>query len=215
MPLSLAAMRRNYIRDGLQEAQTTDDPLALFRQWLQQAVDTEKAPVEANSMALATVDGAGRPHCRVLLLKGMSEEGFTFFSHYQSAKGQELAGNRYAAMTFFWPSLERQVRIEGQVFRLDPQLSDVYFHSRSLASRLGAWASPQSRPLSSRAVLESSYADIEQRFADLPPPRPPEWGGYCLRPERLEFWQGRADRLHDRLDYHLQQGSWQRNRLAP
>jgi len=215
MPLSLAAMRRNYIRGGLQEALTPDDPLTLFRQWLQQAVETEQAPVEANSMALATVDGNGRPHCRILLLKGVNEEGFTFFTHYQSAKGQELASNRYAAMTFFWPGLERQVRIEGQVFKLDSQLSDAYFHSRPLASRLGAWASPQSHPLPNRAALETLFVEVDQRFAGLAPPRPEEWGGYCLRPERLEFWQGRADRLHDRLDYQWQQDSWQRSRLAP
>lgn len=215
MPLSLAQMRRNYTLYGLRDDLVQDDPLVLFGQWLEQARKTEVAPVEANSMALATVDAQGRTHCRILLLKGFSAEGFTFFGHYQSAKGQELASNPSAAMTFFWPGLERQVRIEGTVVRLAPQLSDEYFNSRPLASQVGAWASPQSQPLAHRAELEGRLRDATQRFAGQPPPRPAEWGGYCLQPERVEFWQGRADRLHDRLDYRLHDGTWQRSRLAP
>lgn len=215
MPLSLAQMRRNYTLDGLQEEGAPDDPWRLFGQWLQQARDTEQAPVEANSMLLATVDREGRPHCRVLLLKGFSEAGLTFFGHYQSAKGQGLAANPHAAMTFFWPALERQVRIEGQVSRLDPDLSDAYFDSRSRASQLGAWASPQSHPLANRAQLDGWLAQTTRRFDGQPVPRPEQWGGYCLQPQRMEFWQGRADRLHDRLDYRLHQGVWARNRLAP
>lgn len=215
MPLSLAQMRRNYTLNGLQDEAALDDPLAMFRQWLQQARDTECAPVEANSMVLATVDSEGRPHGRVLLLKGLSDEGFTFFGNYQSDKGEQLAANPYAAMTFFWPGLERQVRIEGQVSKLDPALSDAYFDSRSMASRLGAWASPQSGPLASRAALESMLAETIKRFVGQTVSRPEHWGGYCLHPERLEFWQGRADRLHDRVDYRLRDGVWQRNRLAP
>ncbi|NUT83369.1 MULTISPECIES: pyridoxamine 5'-phosphate oxidase [Pseudomonas] len=215
MPLSLAKMRRQYTLDGLDEIQAPDHPMALFRLWMQQARDTESPPVEANSMALATVDEQGRPHCRILLLKGFSDEGFSFFGNYQSGKGQDLAVNSWAAMTFFWPGLERQVRIEGPVDKLDPALSDAYFESRSVASRLGAWASPQSQPLEGRAALETLLAQTEKRFADQPVRRPDHWGGYCLRPERLEFWQGRADRLHDRLDYRLQDGAWQRSRLAP
>lgn len=215
MPLSLAKMRRQYTLDGLDEAQAPDDPMVLFGLWMQQARDTESPPVEANSMALATVDEQGRPHCRILLLKGFSDEGFSFFGNYQSAKGLDLAANPWAAMTFFWPGLERQVRIEGVVGKLAPALSDAYFASRSVASRLGAWASPQSRPLDDRAALETLLAQTEQRFAAQPVPRPEHWGGYCLRPERLEFWQGRADRLHDRLDYRRQAGIWRRTRLAP
>ena len=215
MPLSLAQLRRNYTLHGLQDEAALEDPLAMFRQWLQQARDTESAPVEANSMVLATVDSDGRPHCRVLLLKGLSDEGFTFFGNYQSDKGQQLAANPHAAMTFFWPGLERQVRIEGQVSRLDPQLSDTYFDSRPVASRLGAWASPQSRPLASRAALESMLAHTIKRFVGHRIRRPEHWGGYCLQPDRLEFWQGRADRLHDRLDYRSRDGVWQRTRLAP
>jgi pyridoxamine 5'-phosphate oxidase len=215
MTLSLAQMRRNYTLFGLQDEQALDDPLAMFRQWLQQARETEQAPVEANSMMLATVDHEGRPHCRVLLLKGLSDEGFTFFGNYQSDKGQQLAANPQAAMTFFWPGLERQVRIEGLVSKLDPALSDAYFDSRSVASRLGAWASPQSRPLASRAALDQLLAQTTKRFVDEPVVRPEHWGGYCLHPERLEFWQGRADRLHDRVDYRLHDGHWRRSRLAP
>lgn len=215
MPLSLAKMRRQYTRDGLDEAQASDDPLALFALWMQQARDTESPPVEANAMALATVDAQGRPHCRVLLLKGFDAQGFSFFGNYDSLKGQDLAANPWAAMTFFWPGLERQVRIEGPVHKLDPALSDAYFESRSVGSRLGAWASPQSRPLPDRAALETLLTQTERRFADQPVRRPGHWGGYCLQPQRLEFWQGRADRLHDRLDYRLQDGAWQRSRLAP
>ncbi|MGR4973438.1 pyridoxamine 5'-phosphate oxidase [Pseudomonas sp. LARHCG127] len=215
MPLSLANMRRQYTRDGLDEAQASDDPLALFALWMQQARDTERPPVEANAMALATVDAQGRPHCRVLLLKGFDAQGFSFFGNYDSLKGQDLAANPWAAMTFFWPGLERQVRIEGPVHKLDPALSDAYFESRSVGSRLGAWASPQSRPLPDRAALETLLAQTEQRFAEQPVRRPGHWGGYCLQPQRLEFWQGRADRLHDRLDYRRQDGAWQRSRLAP
>lgn len=215
MPLSLAQMRRNYTLFGLQDESALDDPLAMFRQWLQLARDLECPPAEANSMVLATVDNEGRPHCRVLLLKGLSDDGFTFFGNYQSDKGQQLAANPNAAMTFFWPGLERQVRIEGRVSRLDPTLSDAYFDSRSLDSRLGAWASPQSQPLANRAVLGALLRETTQRFAGKTVPRPEHWGGYRLQPDRLEFWQGRADRLHDRLDYRLCDGVWQHNRLAP
>ncbi|MCU7646275.1 MULTISPECIES: pyridoxamine 5'-phosphate oxidase [Pseudomonas] len=215
MPLSLAQMRRNYTLGGLHEEQAPDDPLLLFGQWLEQARETESAPVEANSMHLATVDSQGRPHGRVLLLKGVSAEGFTFFGNYQSAKGLELAANPQAAMTFFWPALERQVRIEGPVARLADELSDAYFDSRPLASRLGAWASPQSRPLADRDELQALLAQTIRRFVEEPLRRPAHWGGYCLQPERLEFWQGRADRLHDRLDYRRQGGQWRRQRLAP
>lgn len=215
MPLSLAQMRRNYTLYGLRDDLEQDDPLALFGQWLEQARKTEVPPAEANSMALATVDSQGHAHCRILLLKGFSDQGFTFFGHYQSAKGQELASNPHAAMTFFWPGLERQVRIEGPVARLEPTQSDRYFALRPSASQIGAWASPQSQPLAHREELESRLRDATQRFAGQQPPRPADWGGYSLQPRRIEFWQGRPDRLHDRLDYRLGDGVWQRTRLAP
>ena len=215
MTQTLADMRRDYTRDGLSEERAPDEPFVLFQQWFADAVQTEQLPVEPNVMSLATVDADGRPHCRVVLLKGLDDRGFTFFSNYESAKGQQLAASPFAALTFFWPALERQVRIEGRVERVTPQESDAYFQVRPLGSRLGAWASPQSRVIADRAELEGLLAHAEQRFLDQAPECPPHWGGYRLLPERIEFWQGRASRLHDRLNYRLQDGAWLRERLAP
>ncbi|MEB0039783.1 MULTISPECIES: pyridoxamine 5'-phosphate oxidase [unclassified Pseudomonas] len=211
----LADMRRDYARDGLNEAQAPDEPFSLFHQWFAQAVKTEQAPVEANAMTVATVDEQGRPHCRILLLKGLDDQGFTFFTNYESDKGQQLASRPFAAMTFFWPSLERQVRIEGRVVKVSPEESDAYFQVRPLGSRLGAWASPQSRVIADRTELEALLKDTEQRFSDSQPHCPEHWGGYRLLPERIEFWQGRPSRLHDRLNYRLQNEAWIRERLAP
>ncbi len=215
MQQSLSDMRRDYTRDGLCESQAPLDPFKLFRQWLSQAVETEQPPVEANAMTLATVDADGRPHCRVLLLKGLDEQGFTFFGNYESAKGEQLAVRPFAAMTFFWPGLERQVRIEGRVERLSSEESAAYYQQRPLGSRLGAWASPQSRVVADRSALQQLVAVTEARFAGQEPPCPPHWGGYRLLPDRLEFWQGRPSRLHDRLNYRLNDGQWLRERLAP
>lgn len=211
----LADMRRSYTRDGLTEAQSPDEPFALFRQWFEEAVKTEQAPVEANAMTVATVDEDGRPHCRILLLKGLDDQGFTFFTNYDSAKGQQLAVRPFAAMTFFWPTLERQVRIEGRVVKVSPQESDDYFQVRPLGSRLGAWASPQSRVIADREELEALLKTTEARFSDSQPTCPEHWGGYRLLPQRIEFWQGRPSRLHDRLNYRLQDQQWVRERLAP
>lgn len=215
MTQTLADMRRDYTRDGLSEDQAPLEPFALFRRWFADAVKTEQLPVEPNAMSLATVDADGRPHCRVLLLKGLDEQGFTFFSNYQSAKGEQLQANPFAAMTFFWPTLERQVRIEGRVERVSVAESDAYFQVRPLGSRLGAWASPQSRVIRDRGELEGLLAQTERRFADRAPECPPHWGGYRLLPERIEFWQGRSSRLHDRLDYRRADEAWLRQRLAP
>ena len=215
MQQSLSDMRRDYTRDGLCESQAPLDPFKLFRQWLSQAGETEQPPVEANAMTLATVDADGRPHCRVLLLKGLDEQGFTFFGNYESAKGEQLAARPFAAMTFFWPGLERQVRIEGRVERLSSEESAAYYQQRPLGSRLGAWASPQSRVVADRSALQQLVAVTEARFAGQEPPCPPHWGGYRLLPDRLEFWQGRPSRLHDRLNYRLNDGQWLRERLAP
>ncbi|MDP2245844.1 pyridoxamine 5'-phosphate oxidase [Pseudomonas sp.] len=211
----LADMRRDYIRDGLSEALAPAEPYSLFRQWFADAVKTEQPPVEPNAMTLATVDAEGRPHCRVLLLKGLDERGFTFFSNYDSAKGEQLAARPFAAMTFFWPSLERQVRIEGRVERVTAAESDAYFQVRPLGSRLGAWASPQSQVIKDREALETLLAHVEERFLDQAPHCPPHWGGYRLLAERVEFWQGRTSRLHDRLNYRLHDDAWSRERLAP
>ena len=216
MTQALADMRRDYTRDGLAEAQAPAEPFALFHQWFGDAVKTEQPPVEANAMTLATVDARGRPHCRVLLLKGLDEQGFTFFTNYTSAKGQQLAERPFAAMTFFWPTLERQVRIEGQVVKVTAQESDAYYQVRPLGSRIGAWASPQSQVIADREALAELLEATELRFSDTQPHCPEHWGGYRLVPDYWEFWQGRASRLHDRIAYRLQaDGSWQRERLAP
>ncbi|KTT59754.1 pyridoxine 5'-phosphate oxidase [Pseudomonas oryzihabitans] len=215
MSPSLADMRRDYTRDGLTEAQAPADPYALFGQWFEEAVRTEQPPVEANACWLATVDAEGQPHCRVLLLKGVDAQGFVFYTNYDSAKGQQLAAQPRAAMTFFWPALERQVRIEGMVEQVSGEESDAYYRVRPLGSRLGAWASPQSQTIADRHELEQRLAAVQERFADGEPSRPPFWGGYRLKPQRIEFWQGRSSRLHDRLDYQWVEGAWQRQRLAP
>ena len=215
MTQNLADVRRDYTRDGLSEAQAPDEPFSLFHRWFGEAVKTEQLPVEPNAMTLATVDADGRPHCRVLLLKALDERGFTFFSNYDSAKGEQLAARPFAAMTLFWPSLERQVRIEGRVERVSAEESDAYFQVRPLGSRLGAWASPQSRIIADRGELERLLAETQERFLNTAPHCPEHWGGYRLLAERIEFWQGRPSRLHDRLNYRLVDGNWQRERLAP
>ncbi|WP_462378865.1 pyridoxamine 5'-phosphate oxidase [Pseudomonas sp. Marseille-QA0892] len=215
MKPSLADMRRDYTREGLDEAQAPMEPFELFKRWFDEATQTETAPVEPNAASLATVDADGRPHCRVLLLKGLDDRGFTFFTNYESAKGRQLANNPYAAMTFFWPTLERQVRIEGQVEKVTHEESDAYFQVRPLGSRLGAWASPQSRVIEGRETLEQLLAETQARFRDDAPHCPEHWGGYRLVPDRMEFWQGRPSRLHDRLEYVSADTGWSRQRLAP
>ena len=213
MKASIADLRRNYTRYGLHESQAPDEPFSLFATWFEQAVEIETT--EANAMMLATVDDAGQPHLRTLLLKGVDEQGFVFFSNYQSAKGEQLRTHPRAAMTFWWHDLERQVRIEGVIERISDEESDAYYHSRPLGSRLGAWASPQSQVIEGREVLERNLAELEVKYAEQSPPRPPHWGGYRLRPELVEFWQGRPSRLHDRLRYRLEDSVWRRERLAP
>lgn len=215
MTRSLADMRRDYTRDGLDERETPLDPFALFHTWFAEAMQTEQLPVEPNAMTLATVDAQGQPHCRVLLLKMLDDRGFTFFTNYESDKGQQLLHNPRAAMTFLWPTLERQVRIEGVVEKVTPQESEAYYQVRPLGSRLGAWASPQSRVLDGREALTALLSGVEARFANEPPHCPPHWGGYRLLPARMEFWQGRPSRLHDRLDYRYGETGWIRQRLAP
>ena len=214
MNQALADMRRDYTRDGLSEAQAPDEPIALFHQWFSDAVKTEQAPVEANAMTLATVDQEGRPHCRVLLLKGLDAQGFTFFTNYESQKGKDLAIRPQAALLFHWHELERQVRIKGVVERVSPAESDEYFHSRPAASRIGAWASPQSAEIPNREFLEEAEKRFAADFGDKPP-RPDHWGGYRLHPTEIEFWQGRPSRLHDRIHYQLDGAHWRIARLAP
>ena len=209
---NIADLRKSYERAELDEAASLADPLQQFGHWLQQAIDGEVP--EPNAMTLATVAANGRPSTRLVLIKGFDERGIVWYTNYQSRKGRELAANGFAALQFHWVELERVVRIEGQVEKVDAAESDAYFQTRPLDSRLGAWASPQSEVIGSRTVLVANAAKFAAQFL-LHPPRPPHWGGYRLQPDRWEFWQGRKSRLHDRLHYRLYEGSWVRERLAP
>lgn len=212
----LADLRQTYAQRTLREADVLPDPVRQFRQWLDEAI-TAQLP-EPAALTLATVDAAtGQPSQRVLLLKGLPDDaGFLFYSNYDSRKGHELATQPRAALNFFWPGLERQVRVEGVVAKATDAVSTAYFQSRPRSSQVGAWASPQSEPIGSREELEQREHDVERRFADQTPlPRPPHWGGYVLRPTRVEFWQGRPSRLHDRLVYERAGESWKISRLAP
>jgi pyridoxamine 5'-phosphate oxidase len=210
---SIADLRKSYERAELNEDASNADPLRQVEQWLNDAISAQVP--EPNAMTLATVDSASRPSTRVVLIKGLDERGIVWFTNYDSRKGQQLAGNPYAALQFHWVELERVVRVEGVVEKVAETESDAYFQSRPLDSRIGAWASPQSEVISSRGVLVANAALYGAKFM-LQPPRPPHWGGYRLKPERWEFWQGRKSRLHDRLRYTQQDdASWLRQRLAP
>jgi pyridoxamine 5'-phosphate oxidase len=209
----LARMREEYAREGLDETAAGDDPLALFARWLDDAVDAHVH--EPNAMALATATPEGRPSVRVVLLKGLDARGMTFYTNYDSRKGRELAANPWAAATMLWHPLQRQVRVEGAVARLDAAESDAYFASRPRGSRIGAVASPQSRPVTGRRDLERDFREVEEAYAGRDVDRPAAWGGYRIAIESVEFWQGRVNRLHDRLRYVRQGGGWSRERLAP
>ncbi len=209
---SIADLRKSYERAELDESASHPDPLTQFGQWLQEAI-AAKLP-EPNAMTLATVDAELRPSTRVVLIKGLDERGIVWYTNYESRKGQDLAGNPYAALQFHWVELERVVRIEGRVEKVSAEQSDAYYASRPLDSRIGAWASPQSQVISGRSVLVTNAAKYGAQFL-LQPPRPPHWGGYRLVPDRWEFWQGRKSRLHDRLRYRLDGSVWVRERLAP
>jgi pyridoxamine 5'-phosphate oxidase len=212
MEKNIADLRKSYERDALDEAASAADPLQQFGHWLQQALDAQLP--EPTAMTLATVGGNGRPSTRVVLLKGFDARGIVWYTNYHSRKGRELAAHPQAALQFHWVELERVVRIEGVVGQVEAELSDEYFASRPLDSRIGAWASPQSQVIASRAVLVANAAKFGLMYA-LHPPRPPHWGGYRLVPDTWEFWQGRKSRLHDRLRYRLQNHDWVRERLAP
>ena len=210
---SIASLRKSYERAELDEQASAADPVQQFSQWLNEAIAAEVP--EPNAMTLATVGSNLRPSSRIVLVKGYDERGVVWYTNYDSRKGVELAGNPYAALQFHWVELERTVRIEGLVEKVSPEESDAYFNSRPLDSRIGAWASPQSEVIAGRGVLLANAAKYGARFL-LQPPRPPHWGGYRLKPDSWQFWQGRRSRLHDRLRYTLQpDAAWLRERLAP
>jgi pyridoxamine 5'-phosphate oxidase len=209
----LARMRSEYARDGIDEAAAGDDPLSLFSRWLDEAVAAGLD--EPNAMALATATPDGRPSARIVLLKGFDARGLVFFTGYESRKGRELDANPFAAATMLWHPLQRQVRIEGPVTKIDEAESDAYFASRPRGAQIGAVASPQSRTIPDRQALEDRVAEVEHVFAERDVVRPSVWGGYRVTIESIEFWQGRQSRLHDRLRFTAAGDTWTRERLAP
>lgn len=210
--MNIADLRQEYMRAGLSESDAQRDPLQQFELWFKDAL-AAGVPLP-NAMTLATADAAGAPSARAVLLKGVEDGGFVFYTNYASRKGRELAARHAACLVFLWSELERQVRIEGDVEKVPEADSDRYFASRPLGARLSAWASAQSQPVPSRRDLEARVAQARERYGDAPP-RPPHWGGFRLVPRAIEFWQGRADRLHDRLLYRRQPQGWTLERLAP
>ncbi len=213
--LPIDHLRRDYSAEPLEKTDVDPDPVLQFAQWMDEALKAELP--EPNATVLATVDEEGRPSARVVLLKGFDPEGFVFYTNYESRKAKEMEASGHAALCFNWLELQRQVRIEGAVERVAPATSTEYFQSRPRESQLGAWASPQSSVIPDRAVLEANMQALRERFDGQPVlPRPPQWGGYRLRPRRLEFWQGRSSRLHDRIQYRYDaRGGWIIERLAP
>ena len=213
-PLNIADIRKDYKLAALDEETAGSDPLVFFSKWFSEA---EAAQItEINAMTLATVDAQMQPHARIVLLKGLDNEGFVFFTNYDSAKGQEISACPKVALVFFWKELERQVRIEGFIEKIDEAESNAYFQSRPAGSRIGAWASPQSRKIAHRNILDLNYARYQEEFPDVDIPRPAHWGGYRVLPHHIEFWQGRTSRMHDRILFEKNEsGLWIKHRLAP
>jgi len=213
MSLSIADLRRSYTLQQLNEADVSPDPIKQFQIWFDQAIAAQLP--EPNAMTLATASKDGIPSARIVLLKGVDHRGFVFYTNYESRKGKELTENPQAAIVFLWTVLERQIRIEGRVEKVFDQETETYFQSRPLESRLGAWASDQSCVIPDRDVLEKRFQELQTQYQDQEIPRPPHWGGYRVVPTVIEFWQGRPNRLHDRLRYRLNEGDWLIERLAP
>jgi len=219
-PTAVHEMRRHYTRDGLHESEAGDNPIALFDTWFTQArLAVEQMPEdyrpEVNAMTLATVGPDDKPSARVVLLKGYSTDGFTFYTNHTSHKASDIANNPAVSLVFHWDQLERQIRIEGTAEKMPAEQAAEYFNSRPRGSRIGAWASPQSQPIDSREVLEKRVEELEEKFGSQEPPMPEFWGGYTVQPASIEFWQGRGSRLHDRIRFTRVGEGWQRQRLAP
>ena len=215
MDRKVADLRQNYTFTNLLETEVDSDPIKQFASWFEEALNADL--LEPNAMTLATASSDGKPSARIVLLKGYDERGFVFYTNYESTKGRQLIANPQAALVFLWDKLERQIRIEGKVAKIDGEESDNYFHSRPVSSQIGAWTSDQSRVIPNREVLEQRQQELEQKYADASTiPRPPHWGGFRLIPDAIEFWQGRPSRLHDRLVYRLQDdATWEIARLSP
>jgi pyridoxamine 5'-phosphate oxidase len=211
--LDASRLRKEYTRAGLDKGDVAPDPIVQFHEWFEKVIEADLH--EPNAMILATATGEGRPSARTVLLKGYDEQGFIFYTNYEGRKARELEANPTCALLFYWGELERQVRIEGRASRLSTEVSDAYFLSRPRGSRLGAWASEQSRPVEDRSVLEERVKALEAEYEGREIPRPPFWGGYRVEPEVIEFWQGRENRLHDRLVYRRSEGEWTIERLQP
>lgn len=214
MPTDISKLRQNYSLQTLSVKDILHNPIEQFAKWFQEAMDSQI--LEPNAFTLATANKEGKPSARTLLLKGFDKEGFVFFTNYESRKAEDLLQNPKAAMLFTWLDLQRQIRIEGDIEKVSQEESEEYFQSRPRGSQIGAWSSPQSQSIESREVLESNQKMMEEKFSGLEKlPVPPFWGGYRIRPNWFEFWQGRESRLHDRIVYALQNGNWEIGRLAP
>jgi pyridoxamine 5'-phosphate oxidase len=210
---TIADIRKDYILHALSETDVVSNPMNQFTKWWAEAIDSKIE--EVNAMTLATATRDGKPSARIVLLKGIDKGGFEFYTNYESQKGQEMAENENVALVIFWKELERQIRIEGTVAKLSATDSDNYFLSRPMESQLGAWSSPQSSVIANRNILEENLQQTIKKFEQIDMVRPPFWGGYIVSPNLIEFWQGRASRLHDRIEYKLENNKWVINRLAP
>jgi pyridoxamine 5'-phosphate oxidase len=210
----IAGLRQDYKLKTLDEKDVSPDPIMQFSKWWDEAVASDIA--EVNAMTLSTVDETGQPSSRIVLLKGFDQNGFVFFTNYRSHKASQMEANEKVSLLFFWKELERQVRIQGVVSKIPASDSDEYFQSRPEGSKIGAWASPQSQVIPSRNIIEDNVKEIEKKFGGMPVSRPPHWGGYIVRPNYMEFWQGRSSRLHDRIQFEPEAGgTWRISRLAP